>query len=162
MKARTGITHRSRRALALLAAGVVAAAASTLAVAAPIPAEHFPLAPLGGEPLQEGFVEVIHPNGPQVYTRHVYKLNGARSDQSYQVVISIWASNTNCSGDPQFVIPAAVLSTNAAGNGKADAVFDPDLMTTLGLRDLTTGCIATLLREGSPAYTTGCQAVQHD
>ncbi len=142
--------------------GVVTASIATLAAAAPIPAEHFPLMPLDGEPLQKGHVEVIHPNGPQVYTHHVYKLNGARSDQSYQVVISIWTSNVACSGDPQFVLPAAVLVTNASGNGEADAVFDPALVAGLGLRDLTIGGEVTLLREGSPAYTTGCQVVQHD
>ena len=85
-------TDLCRRALALLAVGVVTASIATLAAASPIPAEHFPLMPLGGEQLQKGFVEVIHPNGPQVYTHHVYKLNGARSEQSYQVVISIWTS----------------------------------------------------------------------
>jgi len=162
MKAWTNITHLSRRALALLAVGVVTASAATLAAAAPIPAQHFPLMPLGGEPLQEGFVEVIHPNGPQVYTHHVYKLNGARSDQSYQVVISIWTSNLTCSGDPQFVLPSAVLVTNASGNGEADAVFDPELVATLGLRGLTIGGNVTLVREGSPAYTIGCQVIQHD
>ena len=118
--------------------------------------------PLGGEPLHEGFVEVIHPNGPEVYTRHVYKLNGARSDESYQVVISIWTSNLMCSGDPQFVLPAAVLVTNASGNGKADAVVDPELVAALGLRGLTIGGKVTLVREGSPAYTTGCHIVRHD
>ena len=162
MKAWENITHLSRRALALLAVGVVTASAATLAAAAPIPAEHFPLMPLGGEPLQEGFVEVIHPNGPQVYTHQVYKLNGARSDQSYQVVISIWTSSLTCSGDPQFVLPSAVLVTNESGTGQADAVFDPELVAALGLRDLTIGGNVTLLREGSPAYTIGCQVVQHD
>ena len=54
MMAWTNITHLSRRALALLAVGVVTASAATFAAAAPIPAEHFPLMPLGGEPLQVG------------------------------------------------------------------------------------------------------------
>lgn len=142
--------------------GVVAASGATLAAAAPTPAEHFPLMPLGGEPLQKGFVEVIHPNGPQVYTRHVYKLNVARSDQSYQVVIWIWTSSLICSGDPQLVLPAAVLVTNASGNGEADAVFDTELVAALRLRGLTIGGKVTLLREGSPAYATGCRVVQHD
>ena len=162
MKAWTNITHLSRRALALLAVSVVTASVATLAAAAPSPAQHFALMPLGGEPLQQGFVEVIHPNGPQVYTHHVYKLNGARSDQAYLVVISIWTSSLACSGDPQFVLPSAVLVTNASGNGEADAVFDPELVAALGLRDLTIGGNVTLVREGSPAYTIGCQVIQHD
>jgi hypothetical protein len=158
----TNLTGLSRRALALLAVGVVTASAATLAAAAPVPARHFPLTPLGDEPLQHGFVQVIHPNGPQVYARHVYQLNGARADQSYQVVISIWTSNFACSGDPQFVLPAAVLATTASGNGHADAMFDPELLSALGLRDLMIGGNVTLFREGSPAYTTGCRVIQLD
>jgi hypothetical protein len=30
------------------------------------PAQHFPLNPVGSEPLSSGFVELIHPNGPEV------------------------------------------------------------------------------------------------
>lgn len=156
------IADLPRRALAVLAVGVATAPAATLSAAAPIPAEHVPLVPLGGEPLQKGFVEVIHPNGPQVYTHHVYKLNGARSDQSYQVVVSIWPSNDTCAGDPQLVLPTAVLVTNASGNGEADAVFDPEVVSALGLRGLTIGGRVTLVREGAPAYATGCHLVQHD
>jgi hypothetical protein len=48
MKAWTNITHLSRRALALLAVSVVTASAATLAAAAPSPAQHFALIPLGG------------------------------------------------------------------------------------------------------------------
>lgn len=153
---------RFRRLFALLAVAVLTASAATPAAAAPIPAEHVPLVSVGDEPLREGFVEVIHPNGPQVYTHHVYSLTGATRDQSYHVVISIWTSNLTCSGDPQFVIPAAVLVTNASGNGGADAVFDPGLVAALGLRDRTIGGKVTLVREGSPAYTTGCHVVRHD
>jgi len=162
MRFQTRGTDSSRRALTLLAVGVVTAAAATFAAAAPSPARHFPLMPLGGEPLQQGFVEVIHPNGPQVYARHVYTLNGARSDQSYQVVISIWTSNLTCSGDPQFVLPAAILVTNASGNGEAEAVLDPELVAALGLRGLTIGGGVTLVRAGSPAYATGCRVIQLD
>jgi hypothetical protein len=162
MKASTRSTGPSRRALAVLVAGVVVASAATLASAAPLPAQHFPLVPLGGEPLRQGFVEVIHPNGPRVFAHHVYQLNGARSNQSYDVVISIWTSNLVCADDPAFVLPAAVLDTNTSGNGKAAAVFGPELLTALGLRDLTIGGVVTLFREGSPAYTTGCRVIQLD
>jgi hypothetical protein len=156
------MTGLSRRAIVLLAVVVATASAATPAGAAPFPAQHFPLTPLGDEPLRQGFVQVIHPNGPQVYAHHVYQLNGARSDESYQVVISIWTSDLACSGDPQFVLPAAVLTTNAAGNGQADAKFDPELVATLGLRGLTIGGNVTLFRAGSPAYTNGCQVIQLD
>jgi hypothetical protein len=151
-----------RRALAVLAAAVVTASFATLAAAESLPAQHFSLMPVGGEPLREGFVEVIHPDGPQIYARHVYQLNGARSNQAYEVVISIWTSNLVCADDPQFVLPAAVVVTNASGNGQADVVLDPELVAALGLRGLTIGGNVTLFRGGLPAYTTGCRVIQLD
>ena len=162
MKAWPKVTGLRRRAFAVLAVGVVAASCATLAAAVPSPAQHFALAPLIDEPLREGFVEVIHPNGPQVYAHHVYQLNGARSDQSYEVVISIWTSNLECAGGPAFVLPAAVVDTNSSGNGEADVVFAPELLDALGLRGLAIGGKVTLLHEGSPAYTTGCRVIQLD
>jgi hypothetical protein len=162
MKPRRRITGPSRRALAVVAAVVVTASFATLAVATSFPAQHFSLTAVGGEPLQQGFVEVIHPDGPQVYARHVYQLNGARSNQSYEVVISIWTSDLDCSDDPEFVLPVAVVVTNASGNGHADVVHEPELLAMLGLRGLTIGGNVTLFHEGSPAYTTGCQVIQLD
>jgi hypothetical protein len=147
-------------------AAVIAAAAAavlaTLAAAAPFPAQHFPLIPVAGEPLRTGFVEVIHPDGPRIYARHVYQLNGARPNEAYDVVISIWTSNVACAGAPQFVLPVAVVTTNGAGNGRADAVHAPELLAALGLRGLTIGGDVTLLRPGAPAYATGCKVIQLD
>ena len=152
----------TRCGLATLVAGLVITSLATPATAEPFPAQHLSLVPVSGEPLKKGFVEVIHPNGPQVYAHHVYQLNGARDNQSYEVVISIWTSNLECAGDPAFVLPAAVVDTNPAGNGGADAVFAPELLDALGIRGLTIGGNVTLLREGSPAYSTGCQVIQLD
>jgi hypothetical protein len=162
MKASTSVTGLRRRALALLAVGVVAASSATLAAAVPSPAQNFPLVPLTDEPLREGFVEVIHPDGPQVYAHHVYQLNGARSDQSYEIVISIWTSNLVCAADPTFVLPAGVVDTNPSGNGEADVVFAPELLDALGLRGLAIGGNVTLFHDGSPVYTTGCRTIQLD
>jgi hypothetical protein len=162
MKAWKRTTNPSPRAFTVLAASVAAAAFATLAAGAPSPAQHFSLAPVGAEPLTQGFVEVIHPNGPEIYARHVYHLNGASSNQSYDVTISIWTSSLTCSDDPQFVLPVAVVVTNASGNGNADAVHAPELLAALGLRGLTIGGIVTLFHNGSPAYTTGCQVIELD
>ena len=117
--------------------------------------------PLGDEPLQRGFVEVIRERPPGLPTPCL-QAERDESDRSCQVVISIWTSNLTCSGDPQFVLPSAVLVTNASRNGQADAVFDPELVAALGLRDLTIGGNVTLVRDGSPAYAIGCQVIQHD
>jgi hypothetical protein len=126
------------------------------------PAQHFALEPLDGEPLTNGFVEVVHPNGPQVYARHEYQVNGGAPNEMYDVVISIWVSNLTCTGAPPIVIPAAVLVTNAFGNGHASVVHTPDDLALLGIRGLTIGGAVTLLRQGTPAYTTGCRVIQLD
>ena len=162
MKARTRIVGAYRRLLAVLAAGVVTASFAAVAAAASFPAQHFSLAPVSGEPLRHGFVEVIHPNGPQIYARHVYQLNGAGSNRSYDVVISIWTSSLACADAPDFVLPVAVVATNVAGNGQADVVHDPELLDALGRRGLTIGGNVTLLHEGTPAYTTACRVVELD
>ena len=154
---------RCWRTIAVVAAGAVLTASfAARTAAAPFPAQHFSLTSVGGESLQKGFVEVIHPDGPEVYARHVYALNGAGGNQSYEVVISIWASSPTCVETPTFVLPVAVVDTNASGNGHANVVFEPELLDTLGLRDLTVGGTVTLSRDGSPAYTTGCRVMELD
>ena len=152
-----------RRAVpAALVTAVALASFATAAASTPFPAQHFSLTPVGGEPLHTGFVEVIHPEGPRVYARHVYQLTGARSHQSYEVVISIWTSSFACNGAPTFVLPVAAVVTNESGNGHADVVHDPELLAALGLRALTIGGEVVLLRDGTPAFATGCQIVQLD
>ncbi len=151
-----------RLAFALLAAGIAAVSVVALAPATPFPAERYPLASIGGEPLTSGFVENIHPDGPEIYARHVYVLNGARSDESYEVFISIWATNTECTGAATFVLPVAVLQTNGTGNGRAGVVHTPEQLDALGIRGLTIGGEVTFLRGGSLAYATGCQVVDLD
>lgn len=97
-----------------------------------------------------------------MYARHVYQLTGARSHQSYEVVISIWTSSLACAGAPTYVLPVAAVVTNESGNGLADAVHAPELLAALGLRGVTIGGEVTFLHAGSPAYTTGCRVVQLD
>jgi hypothetical protein len=158
----TRVQPRSRLLRSVVAASVVAAGTAVLATAAPFPAQHFPLTPVAGEPLHDGFAEVIHPEGPEVYARHVYQVNGARSNETYGVVISIWTTSLECTGDPTFVLPVAELATNGSGNGRADVVHGPELLAALGLRGLTIGGDISLLRDGSPAYATGCKVVELD
>lgn len=147
---------------ALLAAALGTATVVALATAAPFPAQHFELTAVAEEPLRNGFVEVVHPNGPQVYARHVYQLNGARPDASYPVRISIWTTSLACEGAPTFVLPVAEVLTNTLGNGRADVTHAPELLEALGLRNVTIGGEVTLLRNNSVAYTTGCEVVELD
>ena len=86
----------------------------------------------------------------------------ADSDQAYQVVVSIWTSNTTCSGAAALRIPVALVVTNATGNGNADVVFDPETVAALGILGLTIGGEVAFHRDGSAEYTTGCQVMRLD
>jgi hypothetical protein len=131
------------------------------ATGAPIPAEQYPLTPIGGGP-RSGFVEVIHPNGPVNFAHQIYQLEGAAPHDAYQMVISIWPSNPSCSGTPTYAIPSAVVETNGVGNGHGDVTFPPDVVEALGLRNITVGGKITAWRAGTLALTTGCIVVHHD
>jgi hypothetical protein len=123
-------------------------------------ARHIALAPVGDAPLRAGFVENIHVNGPNVYAHENYVLNGADAKASYQVTLSIWAANTECAGDPTVQIDTAVLTTNVAGNGKAQAVFTPE--DADGLRGSTVSGMWTVSDGTSVVYATDCEVIQLD
>jgi hypothetical protein len=118
--------------------------------------EHYSFAAVGGAPLRSGFVENIHPNGPNVFAHEQYVVNGAQPNTSYQVVLTIFPLDTTCSSSP-IVITTATIRTNAAGNGVSSHVFTPT--DAAGLRGLTVGGMWTLTVNGSSAYRTGCETV---
>jgi hypothetical protein len=123
---------------------------------------HAALSPIGDAPLRSGFVQNIHENGPIVFARETYQLNGAEPNTSYQVVSSAWKRNTSCSGSPSVRLPAAVLTTNAAGNGVADHVFTPADATRAGLHGLTFSVMWTLFNGTTATYATDCEVVTAD
>jgi hypothetical protein len=123
---------------------------------------HFALSPIGSAPLSSGFVQNIHANGPNIFAREMYQLNQAEPNTSYQVVISIWTSNTSCSGSTTLRFPTAALATNAAGNGLADHVFTPEDVTRAGLHGLTVSAVWTLFNGTTAAYATDCEVVSLD
>lgn len=121
---------------------------------------HIALSPLATAPLTSGFVQNIHANGPNVYAHEIYQLNGAEPNTSYQVVLSIWTTNTSCSGDPTLQLPTATLTTNAVGNGLADVVFTP--ADADGLRGLTVSAMWTLWNGTTATYATDCEVISLD
>jgi hypothetical protein len=121
---------------------------------------HIALAPLAGAPLISGFVENIHGNGPNVYAHEIYQVAGAARDTTYQVVLSIWTTNTTCSGGPTLQLPTATLTTNTVGNGRADVFFTPT--DADGLRGLTLSAQWTLLNGTTPTYATDCEILHLD
>ncbi len=120
---------------------------------------HYALTPVGAAPLRSGFVENIHPNGPNVFAHEQYVLNGAAPGAGYVVVLAIFPLDTTCSSTP-ISIPTATIQTNAAGNGVSEHVFTP--ADAAGLRGLTLGAIWTVSTGGTPAYQTGCETVVLD
>jgi hypothetical protein len=162
MRTRRGGKGASRRALPVLAMALFAASFGTPVAAASFLAQHFGLSPVGGEPLRSGFAEVIHPEGPNIYARHVYQPNGARSDETYHVWVHIWTADFTCSGVTPYHLPVAELFTNTAGNGHADVVHTPEDLALLGLGDQAIGGEVTIELGGVVAYTTGCAVIQLD
>ena len=65
----------------LVAVAAALVSAQSAAADAVYHSEHMRLSPVGGAPLKSGFVQNIHPNGPNVYARERYVLNGALANQ---------------------------------------------------------------------------------
>jgi hypothetical protein len=121
---------------------------------------HIALAPVAGAALLSGFVENIHGNGPNVYAHEIYQVVGAAPNTTYQVVLSIWTTNTTCSGSPTLQLSTATLTTNQAGNGRADVFFTP--ADADGLRGLTLSARWSLLNGATPTYATDCEILHLD
>lgn len=103
-----------------------------------------------------GMVVNAHANGPNVYAHEIYTLRHAVPG-TYQVVLNIYATSLSCDGTP-IEIPTAQLSTNAAGNGHADAKFTPE--DAGPLRGSTVSIRWTV--SGPATYATQCTVVTLD
>jgi hypothetical protein len=123
-------------------------------------AAHIALSPRDNAPLTSGFVQNIHADGPIVYAHEIYQLTGAEPSTSYQVVLSIWTSNTSCSGSPTLQLPTSMLTTDLAGNGVADIFFTP--ADADGLRGMTVSATWTLWNGTTATYDTGCEVITLD
>jgi hypothetical protein len=119
------------------------------------------LLPTGATPLRSGFVENIHVNGPNVFAREIYVLNGAQPETTYQVTLQIFALDPTCTGDPAAVVPTATITTNAAGNGRGEAVFRPADVPAV-LRNATHGIIWTVSDASGVVFSSGCELVTLD
>jgi hypothetical protein len=122
---------------------------------------HIQLLPTGGTPLRSGFVENIHVNGPEVFAREVYVLNGAQPETTYQVTLNIFVLDPSCTGSPGAVVPTAAITTNAAGNGQGTAVFRPADVPAV-LRNATHGIIWTVSDASGVVFSSGCERVSID
>ncbi len=149
------------RSLVLLAVSLVALMSAQLASAdAVYHSEHMELSPVGGQPLRSGFVENIHPNGPNNYARERYVLNGAAANTVYEVRLLVHLFDPTCSNAPA-LFAATPLGTNGAGNGSAQLLIRPEDVPP-AVRNATHGVHWEVWRDGTLAYTTACTSVTLD
>jgi hypothetical protein len=148
---------------ATLALGAVALALAPTALAdAVYHSAHIALTPVGVSPLplRSGFVENIHPNGPNVFAHEEYVLNGAVPNTTYTVTIHIAGSADTTCAAPFVNLDTATLTTNAAGNGSASKVFTP--ADVGGLANSTIHAYWTVSSGDTVAYATSCQTITLD
>jgi hypothetical protein len=120
---------------------------------------HAALQPVAGAPLQSGFVNDIHTNGPVNGAHEEYHLNGALPDTTFQVQLVIFASQS-CTGSPPFAhVQTAQVTTNGAGNGNADFGFPAGPPNNPPLQ---VGIVWQFLLNGTPVYQTDCVPVSLD
>ncbi len=143
-------------------------AAAALALALPTAAlgdavyhsDHVEFVAVGDAPLRTGFVENIHPNGPNVFAHEVYVLNGVSPNRAYQVVLLLYPFDATCSAAPAQIATAS-LTTNAAGNGRADFFLAPGDIPAV-LRNATHGVAWNVTAGETIAYKTDCASVTLD
>jgi hypothetical protein len=149
-----------RRALAFAAAAAALAWPAIASADRVYHSEHMPLLPVAAAPLTQGFVENVHPNGPNVYAHEIYVLNGAAADASYEVFLLVYVGDPDCSEAAAAQINTATITTNAAGNGRADAFIRPEEVE--GIRNATHGVRWEIKQGGTVVYQTACTAVTLD
>jgi hypothetical protein len=143
-------------ALSILSLGVFAATGSADRV---YHSQHILLHPVGASPLHYGFVENIHPNGPNVFAHELYVLNSAEPQTAYHVTLFLFPFNTSCSGTP-IAIPTANFTTNAAGNGVGQFKIRPGDVPPV-LRNATHS-LEWVVAGGTSTYRTDCSTATLD
>ncbi len=152
-----------RRTLALAASVVACMALAPLAAADRVyHTEHLALNPVGGAPLRSGFVQNIKAEGPQIYARELFVLNGAAPNTTYTVTRQFFVFDPGCDGGGfVFSSPVGTITTNPAGNGRADVVVRPEEVPGFLAGDH--GVLWTVAdSSGAVRYQTDCTTVTID
>ena len=150
-----------RRLCALLVAAVGALLLAASASADQVyHSEHLALTPVAGAPLRTGFVENVHPNGPQIYAHEIYSLKGALPNTTYQVFLLAHLGDPGCDASTATDFGSTDLTTNARGNGTADR-FIPSVPEAI--RNQTHGVRWEVrTTDGTLVYQTACTNVTLD
>lgn len=121
---------------------------------------HIALLPTAGTTGGSGFVENIHPDGPNVYAHEQYVLRHAAPGTSYQVTLHIDVGDPTCRS-ASVDLPSAVLRTNTAGNAAGSKVFTP--ADAAGLpKGVPHGIVWTVSAGQGRSYASGCERVVLD
>ena len=145
------------RKLVLAGAAIALAVPATAGADAAYHTERLPLHGLAGA-TGGGMVVNVHANGPNVYAHEIYTLRHALPG-TYQVTLHIFPAAAGCTGAPLLELPTAQLTTNGAGNARADVVFTP--ADADGLRGATY-TIRWTLGSADATYATDCTTVTLD
>jgi hypothetical protein len=156
-----------------LVRAILVATVALLSVSVPVFAdqtyrsENLPLSltPQGsaaGDPqLQSGHVVNIHTQGPVNFAIEDYMLNGARTNTTYRVVLSLQAGG--CGGPFLFLFPnGATVVTDAQGNGHNQLKITPAQIAALGLHGAHLGITWLMVDGPIAAYSTPCSDVHID
>lgn len=125
--------------------------------------DHVEYYPVGAQPLRSGFVQNIHPNGPQLYAVERHALNGASPNTTYFIKPLIYLPASDCAGEP---IPFPVefsFTTNGVGNGTTLTTLPPE--AAAGLAGFTINVRWQLVvgaADGPVAYETECAVIVLD
>jgi hypothetical protein len=103
-----------------------------------------------------GMVVNVHPNVPNVYAHEIYTLSHAVPGE-YQVFLNLFLTSLNCTGATG-ALPTATLTTNAAGNGRADVKFTQE--DAAAIRNMRFSIKWTVV--GPATYVTACTVVTLD
>ncbi|MCB8984876.1 MAG: hypothetical protein H6659_13685 [Ardenticatenaceae bacterium] len=150
-------------AVALLVTLILTALVSIASADGVYHSDHVEYHPVGAQPLRSGFVQNIHPNGPQMYAIERHTLNGAVPNTEYFIQALIYIPDTGCTdGLVPFPIDYS-LSTNGVGNGTTLTTLPPEAAE--GLAGLTINVRWQLLvgaPDGPVAYETECAVITLD
>ena len=116
---------------------------------------------IGGAPdLRAGHVINAHSNGPIRYAHETYMVNGARANETYDVVIQVFFGS-DCTGSPDVALTTAVIETGGKGQGHASHVFVPADVAPFN-PPVTIHAQWVLERNGTVDYQTRCTVINLD
>ncbi len=121
---------------------------------------HISLHSVAGAPLKSGFVENIHPNGPQLFAFERYVLVGATPNAGFAVTLRLHFGSPVCAGDST-AIPSVTVETNSVGNGSGNLLIPPEAVPP-DAHGATLGIVWEFASGGQVVYESDCETVTLD